>query len=141
MDVKKFVERFRKGKLSLMVVQGGSVVYSSRDGGLSPLIDAIDSGKDCLRDALVIDRVVGRAAALLICYGKSRHVFADLMSETALQVLNAYGLRYEYERLVPRILKEDSRSLCPFEMLVEDVSDPEEGYRLVSKKVRAARSG
>jgi len=138
MNVEEFLRSFRKGKLSLMVVQGGSVVYSSRGDGLSPLIDAVDSGKGYLRDALVIDRVVGRAAALLICYGKSKHIFADLMSETALQILDACGLDYDYEQLVPHILNEDSTGLCPFEMLVEGVSDPEEGYRLISEKIRTA---
>lgn len=141
MDVRQFVGSFRKEKLNLMVVQGGLVVYSSRGEGLSPLIDAVGSGKGYLQDALVIDRVVGRAAALVMCYGKSKYVFAELMSEAALQVLDACGLDYAYERLVPRILNEDSTDLCPFEMLIEGVSDPEEGYRLISEKVRALRTG
>ena len=135
-DIKMFVEQFRRANLTLMVVQNDSMVYSSRDEGLLPLIDAIESGKGYLRNALVFDKVVGRAAALLFCHGKSRHVFADLMSVRALEIFDIYGIKYVYDLLVPHILNVDSTDLCPFEKLVEDVSDPEVGYRLISKELR-----
>jgi hypothetical protein len=120
-----------------MVIQDGTVVYSSRNDGLQPLIDVIEQDRDCLSNALVIDKIVGRAVALLVCYGESRQVFADLMSKKALEVLDACEVQHGYDRLVPCILNNDSTDLCPFEKLVDGISDPEEGYRLISEKLRS----
>ncbi len=138
-DIQAFVETFHSTKLSLMVVQNNSVVYSSREEGMHPLLVAVESSGAYLRDALVLDKVVGRAAALLLCYGKSKHVFADLMSEKALQILDIHGVAYNCGQLTPYILNKDSTDLCPFEKLVKDIFDPKEGYRLISEKLSVIR--
>jgi len=134
-NIKGFVEVFHKTKLSLMVVQSNSVVYSSRKEGMRPLLDVVESKKACLKDALVLDKVVGRAAALLLCYGKSKYIFADLMSRKAVEVLELHGVDYSCDQLTPNILNNETTDLCPFEKLVEKIFDPEEGYQLISKKV------
>lgn len=139
MIVEEFVEKFREAGLSLMVVQDSSVVYSSKQEGLIPLLDAINSGKPYLVDALVIDKIVGRAAALLLCFGKSKTVIAEIMSEKAVEVLDIHGLEHDCEKLVPCILNKDSTDLCPFERLVERIYDPEEGYRLLSGRLKSAQ--
>jgi hypothetical protein len=135
-DIQRFVEKFHKENFTLMVIQGDGLVFSSRKDGLQPLIEVIEADRDCLLNALVIDKIVGRAAALLMCYGKSRQVFGDLMSERALEVLNAFGIQHDYEKLVPYILNRDTTDLCPFEKLVDGITDPEEGYKLISENLR-----
>ncbi len=137
--VEEFVKDFREAGLSLMVIQDNSVVYSSKDEGLIPLLDAIDSGKSYLANALVIDKIIGRAAALLLCFGRSRRVFAEIMSEKAVEVFDAYGIEHDCENLVSFILNRDSTDLCPFERLVQGILDPEEGYLLISGKLKSTR--
>lgn len=138
MNIQRFVEIFHKTKLSLMVIQSNHVVYSSRKEGMHPLLDAVKSEKAYMKDALILDKVVGRAAALLLCYGKSKYVFADLMSKKAVEILEMYGVNYSCDQLTPIILNKETTDLCPFEKLVEKVFDPEEGYLLISKKVWAS---
>ncbi len=136
-EIQGFVKKFHEEGFTLMVIQDDAVVYSSRKDGLQPLIDVIESDRDYLADALVIDKIVGRAVALLVCYSESRQVFADLMSEKALEVLDTCGVQHGCDRLVPSILNRGSTDLCPFERLVDGISDPEEGYRLISEKLRS----
>jgi len=134
LEMQEYLTRFLEDQLSLMVVQNDKVVYASRDDGIAPLLSVIESERPYLKDALVIDKVVGRAAALLICYGEARGVYATLLSEKALKVLHICEIGVEYDRLVPYILNRDSTDMCPFERLVEGVDNPEEGYRLIAEK-------
>ena len=74
------------------------------------------------------DKILGKAAALLIHRLGFRTVNAGVLSRLGEAVLQRHGMAYTYELLVDRIR-------CQTEELLATVEDPEEAYRLV--KVRA----
>jgi hypothetical protein len=76
------------------------------------------------------DKIIGKAAALLIHRLGFHTVKAGVLSRLAEVVLQRYEIAYTYEHLVDRIY-------CQTEELLATVEDPEEAYRLV--KVRAGR--
>jgi len=76
------------------------------------------------------NKIIGKAAALLIHRLGFRIVKAGILSRLGEAVLQRYGIAYTYEQLVERIH-------CQTEELLATVEDPEEAYQLV--KVRAGR--
>ena len=76
------------------------------------------------------DKIIGKAAALLIHRLGFRTVKAGILSRLGEAVLQRHGIAYTYEQLVERIH-------CQTEELLATVEEPEEAYRLV--KVRAGR--
>ena len=76
------------------------------------------------------DKIIGKAAALLIHRLGFRTVKAGILSRLGEAVLQRHGIAYTYELLVDRIH-------CQTEELLAEVEDPEEAYRLV--QVRAGR--
>ena len=70
------------------------------------------------------DRVVGKAAAFLYCLLKVSCVYAGVISEPALQVLQAQGIPVFYSTLVPAIKNRTGDGFCPMETAVWDLKDP-----------------
>jgi hypothetical protein len=76
------------------------------------------------------DKIIGKAAALLIHRLGFRTVEAGILSQLSETVLQRHGITYAYEQLVERIH-------CQTEELLAEVEAPEEAYGLL--KVHAGR--
>ena len=74
------------------------------------------------------DRVVGKAIALLFVYAGIRTVYAEVLSRKAKVVLDKHGISSEYKQLVNNVLDFERKSVCPFEKIAMDMSDPEDAY-------------
>jgi len=122
--------------LSLLILKGGEVIYSSGEEGMLPLLEAIDRlGLRALADSTVVDRIVGRAAALLISYFKAKEVYTKLLSRRAIEILEKHGIAYAAEKVVDTVRNKDGTDICPFEKMVLTIDNPQEGYRKLKNEL------
>ena len=120
-----------------MLYKDGRRLYASSEDGMRPLLEAIDAvGLPELEGVRVVDKVVGKAAALLIVYIRASGVYAGLISEKGQALLRRRGISTEADTVVPEICNMTGRALCPFERLVDGTDDPSEGYQLIRERVR-----
>ena len=128
------LEAMTEGKEpTLTVLHEGTPIFTSYGKWLHPLFELEDYLADHSippENLILQDKIIGKAAALLIHRLGFRTVKAGVLSRLAEAVLQRYGIAYTYEQLVVRIH-------CQTEELLADVEDPEEAYHLV--KVRAGR--
>ena len=118
---------------TLTVCRNGTLIFTSHGKWLYPLfeLEAYLADHTFQRDTLILqDKIIGKAAALLIHRLGFRTVKAGILSRRGEVVLQRHGMSYTYEQLVERIQ-------CQTEELLATVEDPEEAYRLV--KIRAGR--
>jgi len=118
---------------TLTVFRNGTPIFTSYGKWLYPLfeLEAYLADHTFQRDTLILqDKIIGKAAALLIHRLGFRTVKAGILSRRGEVVLQRHGMSYTYEQLVERIQ-------CQTEELLATVEDPEEAYRLV--KIRAGR--
>jgi hypothetical protein len=134
------LEMLERQGLSLLIIKEGLPVFMTKDGGVAPLIQAIDDiGREDLRGSIVADKVVGKAAALLMAYFGAREVYAGILSEKAIPVFDRFSIPYHFRSKVGEILNRDRSGTCRFELTVPDVEEPEEAYSRLRKKVQSAR--
>jgi hypothetical protein len=120
----------RSSKLSLLVLSGQSTIFESNKNGINPLLEAISVlGRLKLRGTTVVDKVVGKAAALLLAYVRPKVVYCGIISQRAEEILAKYGILFYAEQSVPEICRPGSDELCPFEESVINVESPVQGYR------------
>jgi Domain of unknown function (DUF1893) len=118
---------------TLTVLQDGTPIFTSHGTWLHPLfeLEAYLADHTFQPDTLILqDKIIGKAAALLIHRLGFRIVEAGILSRLGEAVLQRHGIAYTYEQLVERIH-------CQTEELLATVEDSEEAYQLV--KVRAGR--
>ena len=113
MDLKYFTDK----KLAFALVKDNKIIYRSKKQRLASLLFCLKKHKAQMRGAMVFDKVVGRAAALLIVYGGVKKVLTPLISHGALAVLKRGGAKIEYQKIVKNILNRTGDDLCPMEKL------------------------
>ncbi len=110
---------------SFALIGGGKILYYSKSQGLKPLIFCVKKYRRQMRGAAVYDKVIGRAAALLLVYGRVRKVMTPLISRGGLAVLRRGGAETEYKKIVRHILNAPGSDLCPMEKLSRKKSPAE----------------
>ncbi|HRY52577.1 MAG TPA: DUF1893 domain-containing protein [Candidatus Portnoybacteria bacterium] len=99
------------------LVKENKIIYRSKKQRLLPLLFCLKNYKAQMRGAMVFDKVVGRAAALLLVCGGVKKVITPLISRNALQVLARGGAEVKYQKIVKNILNMKGDDLCPMEKL------------------------
>jgi Domain of unknown function (DUF1893) len=118
---------------TLIVLHEGTLIFTSYGKWLHPLFELEDYLTEHIvqpENLILQDKIIGKAAALLIHRLGFRTVKAGILSRLGEAVLQRYEIAYSYELLVDRIH-------CQTEELLAAVEAPEEAYQLV--KVRAGR--
>ncbi len=111
-----------RGEASLVVAKNGVISAREKGRGVQPLLKMLDTGT--LRDAIIVDKIIGRAAAAVCAAGGATRVHGCLMSEEAKAFLEKNGIRVSSDTLVPKILNRDRRAACPLEATVASSDDP-----------------
>ena len=121
--------------ISTLHESGASLVVSSRGElrtffkkGVRDLEDLLDHDPDFLKGAVVADKVVGKASAMLLTYGGARKIHGKLMSRPADEFLTAHRIEHTYDVLTDYILNQDQSDMCPMEKRVKDLKEPEEAF-------------
>ena len=109
---------------NLVMVKGGQVLFSSRESGVAPFFQAVQSMGESLHSAVVADHIVGSAVAMLCLHARINSVYADIASQGALDMLKEEGVTVSSRSIVPYISNYDGTDLCPFEKMAMDSGDP-----------------
>jgi len=126
------------------LVMGGVSCVAARDGvitdretgrGLMPIMKLLDRG--ALAHAVVVDKIVGRAAAAVCIVGNARKVHASIMGADAASLLKAHGVEASADKTVPKILNRDMTDGCPMEQTVEGVDDPVQMVKALRSRIGA----
>ena len=79
------------------------------------------------------DKVVGKATAYLYSLLGAKAVYAGIMSEAALAVLEEAGIAATYGQLVPYIVNRKGDGMCPMEAATLNVHTPKDALTAVKK--------
>lgn len=111
-------------KWNLVIVKGEQVLFSSRERGVAPFFQAVQSMGKSLHNAAVADRIVGLAVAMLCLHARIASVYAGIASQGALDMLKRQGVAVSSQDAVPYISNYDGTDLCPFEKLAGSCQKP-----------------
>jgi hypothetical protein len=133
----QYVEQMKRERLNLIILKNNKRLYQSTREGMLPLYQAISelSGAQ-LENTIIVDKIVGKAAALLISYIQAKVVYCSLLSIRGKTVLENQGISFFYEELTPEIINRYGTDICPFEKAVLDVEDPQTGYLRIQAKLQ-----
>ncbi|MBQ6321560.1 MAG: DUF1893 domain-containing protein [Lachnospiraceae bacterium] len=122
------------------VMNGPEGMFASREKGVKPLMAWIDEGRDFSGYAAA-DQVVGKAAALLYVKMGIGALYARLLSEKALGVLEENGIAFLAGEMVPYIINRRGDGMCPMEQSVLDTDNPAEAVVALKKRMAELAGG
>ena len=120
------------GQASCVILRGGQTVTTAKGRGVAPLISLYEEQPEALRGAFVVDKVIGKAAAMILVLGGVERAYGELMSAAAREYLDSHGIPAEYGRCVDMISNRTGNGICPLEQSVMAVDNPAEGYTILN---------
>lgn len=115
---------------ALAIVNGGGELTFDERG----IVTLLKLQHGSLGGAFVADKVVGKAAALLLVRGGALEVYAEVISEPALEVLAKHRVLCIHKEVVKNIMNNDDTDICPMESAVLEVDDPDSAFELLAEK-------
>ena len=107
--------------------------------GVQDLHQLLRTSPDTLRGAMIADKVVGKGAAVLMTAGGVRWVYADVISQSALEFLLTHNIEAEYGRVVPNIINRAGTDICPVEKLCMQCESIEDALTLIDEFIEKMR--
>jgi hypothetical protein len=123
-DIELACSLLKEKGLNLVIVKGRQVLFSSGESGVAPFFRAVQNMENNLHNAAAADRIVGLAVAMLCLHVRIASVYADIMSQGALDALKKQGVTINSKSVVPHIFDYDGTDLCPFEKLAQSCGAP-----------------
>ena len=133
MNLKSLQEKLNNEDLTL-VAQIQDTIYTSQLKGIAPLINPMKENQLFFKDAIVVDRVIGKAAAMLLALSQVQYIYAYVLSRKAREILDAYKIDYDCEKLADYIVNREHNGMCPMEKTVYDMTDLNEALAALIQK-------
>lgn len=113
----------------------GETLYTSFERGVKPLLCFYESSLD-FSGYYAADKVVGAGAAYLYVLLGITELYADIISEKAIAVLDRYGIAHTADTTVPQIINRTGDGFCPIETAVTDAASPEDALEKIKTALK-----
>lgn len=132
----EYLDKLEKSGKSLQIYKLGKMIFSSSARGVRPHLEAIEElGLDDLKGSVMVDKIIGRAAALLILYVQAAESYALVISKGAKQLFEKSTINYNYRTETDNIKTKNGVIYCPFEQMVQGIQEPEKAYLAIKSKM------
>lgn len=128
-----------KEKQCTCVLCKDDMVYTCKQRGVKPLLDWLDSGLEP-KGFSAADKVVGKAAAFLYVLLGVKEIYADVISEGAVNILKKYAVNVQYGELAEYIINRAGTGKCPMEEAVWDISVPDKAVTAIRVRLKELNS-
>ena len=137
LGVSEAIREITDKKNTFVLIKNDQIVYRTSGRGVRPFLVllATEEGRDLLKDAVVVDKLIGKGAAMLAVFGKASRVYGVTMSESGRDFLEKHGKLHGFTRCVDVISKRDGKGICPIERSVLEIEDPTEAYEKIKDTV------
>lgn len=127
------VQLLRDGQAACVVLRDGEIVRAETGRGVAPMIRLYEDG--ALQGAYVVDKIVGKAAAMLMTLGGVSGCYALTVSRAALDWFVGHGIPVEYEVCAEYIVNRAGDGICPMEQTVKELTDATEALVALKQKI------
>lgn len=111
----------------------GEKTFTSDKRGVAPVLMLLETDSRLLKGAYIADRVIGKAAALLLIYGGVNEIYADTVSSPAVEICKSHNIPLFYKDLVPLIKNRTGEGMCPMEASVLFIDNPARAFEVIAE--------
>lgn len=139
-EIERAKEEIKAGRICIALIRDEQTIYTTQGRGVKPLLDLLDHEPSLLKESIIVDKIVGRAAAFLMILGGAKSVYALTMSLGAQAEFKKAGIKNNAEALTDVIVNRTGDGSCPMEKAVQDISDPQEAPVVLKEAIAELRS-
>ena len=130
--VQSAIHLIEQNTAACVVILGGVIERTELGRGIGPVLKLYDEG--ALKDAFVVDKIIGKAAAMILTEGGVKRCYGLTMSRAAYDWLTAHGVKADFRECVDVIINRAGDGMCPMEETVLNMNDAKEGIEALRRK-------
>lgn len=108
-------EKLYETNASLVVLYANGEWKAYYQNRIKDIKEILQQDKMALQGAVIADKVIGKVAGSILAVAGVKEIYADVMSQYAIPVLEESHIQYEYKNLVDYIQNNDKTGMCPME--------------------------
>ncbi len=115
------LQQIRAGAIVCAAIREGEIIASHSGRGVAPVLQMYKQGQ--LTGSFMVDKVVGKAAAMVMTRGGVAGCHAVTISKAALQWFSQKGIPVTFDHLAEHIVNRTGDGICPMEQAVLELQD------------------
>ena len=100
-------------KASLVVYYANGEIKEYYQDRIKDIKNILKENKEALNGAIIADKVIGKVAGSILTVAGVKEIYADVISQYAIPVLEENNIKYEYLEKVEFIRNKDNTGMCP----------------------------
>ena len=105
---------------SLVVYYQNGEIKEYYQDGIKDIKAILKLNQTALQGAIVADKVIGKVAASILVIAGVKEIYAEVMSQYAIPVLEENKVQYTYKEKVDYIANQTKTDMCPMERQYKD---------------------
>ena len=118
------------------IIRNNGTTRTFHERGVKDLHRLLMQEPEILSGASLADKVVGKGAAALMIAGEVAWVYADVISQAAMELFEQSQVEVQYGEIVPNIINRAGTDICPVEKLCRDCKTAAECLPLIDKFIK-----
>ena len=131
------LQLLREGQAACVVLRDSEIIRAETGRGVAPMIRLYEDS--ALQGVYVVDKIVGKAAAMLMTLGGVSGCYALTVSRAALDWFAGHDIPVEYEVCAEYIVNRTGDGMCPMEQTVKELTDATEALTALKQKIAELR--
>ena len=116
-------EILHRKNASLVVCYKNGEIKEYYQDRITDIKNILKEDANALQEAYIADKVIGKVAGSILAVAGVKEIYADVISEFAIPVLEENHIKYEYLKKVEYIKNKDNTGMCPMENKYKDEKD------------------
>lgn len=121
--LEKVKETLHQKSASLVVCYENGNIKEYYQDRIKDIKNILKEDSNALKGAIIADKVIGKVASSILTVAGVKEIYADVISEYAIPVLEENNIKYEYNEKVDFIRNRDNTGMCPMENKFKDEKD------------------
>ena len=118
--LEKVKEILHQKNASLVVSYENGEIKEYYQDRIKDIKDILKEDRNALKEAVIADKVIGKVAGSILTVAGVKEIYADVISEYAIPVLEENHIKYEYKEKVQYIVNQTKTGMCPMENKYKD---------------------
>jgi hypothetical protein len=132
-------QKIKDGGANFIIIKQNEIVCQKSDSGIGGALSVLEGG-GLFSDSFVVDKIVGKAAAVVFVLGGVAGVYGLMMSGAAKAFLEHNNVACDCERLIS-LIQNKAGAPCPIEQSVLEIDDPTAALNAIKATLAALRAG
>lgn len=116
-------EKLYETNASLVVLYANGECRAYYQNRIKDIKEILQQDNMALEGAIIADKMIGKVAGSILTVAGVKEIYADVMSQYAIPVLEENGVKYEYKNLTDYVQNNDKTGMCPMEKKYKEEMD------------------